>query len=185
MASSLERLKASHGLTVTWHAYELRPAGSPPLPDWYKARVKAMRPQFEAMARAQYGVEIKSGPFGINSRPAMIGAKYAAAEGAGETYNRAMLRAYWQEGQDISDMAVMLGVAQAVGLDPDAYASALDNPDYEAQVDADIAQAAAYGLTGVPALIFADRYLVMGAQPYEELARIIDQIRARHAGTET
>lgn len=166
---------------VTWHAYELRPKGSPPIPEWYRERIKASRPRFEAMAEAMYGLKIRSGSFGINSRPAMIGAKYAATQGKAEAYNEAMLKAYWLDGCDISDMAVMREVAEKTGLDPDQFEAALENTEFEAEVDVDIWQARRYGLDGVPAMIFADRYLVVGAQPYDELVRVVEQIEVRGA----
>jgi predicted DsbA family dithiol-disulfide isomerase len=42
---------------------------------------------------------------------------------------------------------------------------------------ADVYQAYRYGLNGVPALVFANKYLVSGAQPYEALAQVVEQIR--------
>ena len=33
----------------------------------------------------------------------------------------------------------------------------------------------AYGLTSVPALIFADHYLIMGAQPYQVLKQVVER----------
>lgn len=182
----MERLKNSHDITVTWHAYELRPQGSPPIPEWYMERIKQSRPRLEAIARDVYYIDINSGPFGINSRPAMIGAKYADTQDKGYEYNQAMLRAYWQEGKDISDLTVMQDVARSVGLDVDEYTAALGNSEFEALVDADIALAKAYepyGMNGVPALVFnvniERKILVMGAQPYDELVRVIEQITQR------
>lgn len=133
------------------------------------------------MAEAMYGLKIRSGPFGINSRPAMIGAKYAATQGKAEAYNKAMLKAYWLDGLDISHMAVMCEVAENVGLDPEQFEAALDNTEFEAEVDVDIWQAKRYGMDGVPAMIFAGKYLVVGAQPYGELVRVLEQIQARGA----
>lgn len=180
MASSLETLKTTHGVTVRWRSYELRPAGSPPIPEWYRERIKAARPQFEAMAKERYNLVIHSGPFGINSRPALLGAKYAEQHGVGDAYHAAMFRAYWQEAQDISDMMVLRNVADGVGLAGTAFVTALTNPEMIALVDSDIALAQENEITGVPAMVLLNRYLVMGAQPYEELARIIEQIKQKH-----
>lgn len=33
-----------------------------------------------------------------------------------------------------------------------------------------------YGLNGVPAMVFADRYLISGAQPYPTLAQATEQV---------
>ena len=43
----------------------------------YRARIEAARPQLYAMAREQYGLELNVGTFGINSQPALVGAKFA------------------------------------------------------------------------------------------------------------
>jgi predicted DsbA family dithiol-disulfide isomerase len=127
----------------------------------------------------ELGVEIRSGPFGINSRPSLVGAKFAEDQGAGEAYHRAVLRAYWENGQDISDLAVLQQIAAGVGLDPSRYLQGVAHAGYEARVDADIDLARMYGLTGVPAMIFADKYLIVGAQPLPVLEEAVVEIRRR------
>ncbi len=169
-------------MDVHWRSYELRPAGSPPIPPEYKARIEAGRPRLVAIARENYHREINQGPFGINSRLALTGAKYAEAAGAGPAYHDAVMRAYWQEARDIGDRDVLADIAVAVGLERDAYLAALDNPEYDAQVQADEDLAQAYRLNGVPALVFADKYLISGAQPADVLRRVLDQVAQELAG---
>jgi predicted DsbA family dithiol-disulfide isomerase len=148
------------------------------MPPEYRARIEASRPGLRATARQQYGLELNEGPFGIDSRPALIGAKYAEAMGQGEAYHRAVFVAYWQQAADISDRAALAEIAESLGLERAAFLAALAAPAFEAAVDADIEQARAYNLTGVPALVFADKYLVVGAQPYPVLKQAVDQVRA-------
>ncbi len=130
----------------------------------------------EQMARATYGVEMNPGPFDTDSRPAHVGGRYAEARGLGDDYHARILRAYWDEAQDIQDLAVLAALAQGIGLDAAEFTAALDDPAYSLQVDADSALAARYGLSGVPALIFDNKYLISGAQPVDALRRVIDQI---------
>ncbi len=130
----------------------------------------------KAMARERYGLEINSGPFGINSRPALIGAKFAEAQDQGEAYHDAVFRAYWQEAQDIADLDVLVDVATAVNLNPNEFTAALSDPLYEQQVMADIEQAFRFGLSGVPALVFNQKYLVVGAQPLEMLEEVTEKV---------
>lgn len=132
----------------------------------------------EALARERYGLEINAGPFGIDSRPALIGAKFAEAQGVGEAYHDAIFRAYWQNAKNIEDKGVLLEVATAVGLDGDQFLAALDDPDCLQAVLDDVQQAFHYGLSGVPALVFNNKYLVSGAQPYELIAQVADQAAA-------
>jgi predicted DsbA family dithiol-disulfide isomerase len=147
------------------------------MPPEYRAMIMAGRPRLIAMAREQYGLELNQGPYGIESRAALVGAKYAEAAGLGEPYHRAVFRAYWQQAADIGDRETLAEIAAGVGLDREAFLAALDDPAHTAAVDADIAQAHAYGLNGVPALVFAERYLVSGAQPYPVLKEVTAQVR--------
>lgn len=180
----MKELEESHNVRVQWRSFELRPEGSPPISPEYRARIEAARPRFEAMVRAQHGIEINAGPFGINSRPALIGAKYAEAEGAGEAYHEAVFRAYWEQGKRIDDLEVLANIAESVGLEREAFLQALEDPAYELAVTADIEQAYRYGLSAVPALVFEDKYLVVGAQPYEALVQVTEKvIEERGPGT--
>lgn len=178
MASSLERLQQSHEVTIQWRSYELRPQGSPPIPEAYKQQIEAGRPRLNAIAREQYGLELNPGPFGQNSRPALIGAKYAEAMGHGPAYHEAVLKGYWLEGKAIGEVQVLADLAVAAGLERTAFLEALADPGYEAQVTADVEQAFEYGLGGVPALIFAHKYLVSGAQPYAVLQQVTEKVTA-------
>ena len=178
----MDRLQQEHDVTVTWRAYELRPRGAPPLPPEFRARIEAGRPRFAAMAREQYGLEVNPGPFGIDSRPALIGEQYAKERGLGEAYHRAVAEAYWQHAQRIDDPRVLAEIAAAVGIKREAFLAALGSADLAAAVDADIAEARANDMTGVPALVFDDRYLVMGAQPYRVLEQVVERCEAEAAG---
>ena len=148
------------------------------MPPEYRARIEAGRPQLEAMARERYGLELNVGPFGINSRPALVGAKFAEAQGVGEAYHDAMFRAYWQDAKNIEDLAVLAEVATAVGLNRDEFLAALDDPQYQNEMLADVQQAFQYGLSGVPALVYNNKYLVSGAQPYELLVEVAEKAAA-------
>ena len=163
-------------MEVVWHSYELHPTGSPPLPPEYLARIKAAEPRLRNTAREQYGLELNRGPMGISSRAALIGAKHAEAQGQGPAYHNAMFRAYWQRANNIGDVEVLAEIAHSIGLERKAFLAALGDARYAAQVDDDIEQAYAYGLTGVPALIFGQRYLVSGAQPYEVLRQVVEKV---------
>ena len=166
-------------MTIRWRSFELRPVGSPPIPEWYRQRILAARPQFEAIALEHYGVKINSGKFGINSRPSLIGAKFAEQQGKGEEYHKQVFQAYWQEAQSIEEISTLTAIAKSIYLDPDDFIVALESEELEALVLQDIAQAQAFGISGVPAIVLAEKFLVNGAQPYEELVKIVEQIQHR------
>lgn len=121
---------------------------------------------------------MNAGPFDIDSRPALIAEKFAAAQGEGEAFHKAVMQAYWQQARAIDDESVLKEIAASVDLNTDDFASLLASPDFDAQVSADIELAREYGLDGVPALVFADKYLVMGAQPYDVLKQVVEKVQA-------
>jgi putative protein-disulfide isomerase len=82
------------------------------------------------------------------------------------------MRAYWEQARDIGDTEVLRVVAEEVGLNTKDFEQILDSEGFNEQMNADVEMAHAYGLTSVPALIFADHYLVMGAQPYQVLKQV-------------
>jgi len=175
VASSLEKLQKNYDVEIHWRSFMLRPPGSPPIPPEYRARIEASHTQLEKMAREQYGLELHPGPFGIDSRPALIAAKYAESQGKGNAFHAAGMHAYWQEGRSIDDPEVLREIAASVGLETEHFAAT--NPEYSAEVDEDMAEANAYGLQAVPALIFAEKYLLSGAQPYELLVQVVEKLQ--------
>ena len=137
----------------------------------------AGRPRLYAIAKEQYGLDLNQGPWGIDSRPALIGAKYAEAQGMGLAYHEGILRAYWHEAQNIGETDVLVKIAEEAGLERDGFLAALQEPTWEQEVLGDVATAHSYGINGVPALIFQNKYLVSGAQPYDVLTQVVEQIR--------
>jgi predicted DsbA family dithiol-disulfide isomerase len=172
----LKELATTRDVAITWRSYELRPAGSPPISHEYLARIKAGQPRLQAIAQQQAGVELNQGPFGQNSRPALIGAKYAESQGRSEAYHQAVFEAYWLHAQTIEHADDLAQIAVSIGLDEQEFRAALADPRYEAEVEFDIQQAQAYGLSGVPAIVFENQYLLSGAQPIAALRQVVDRL---------
>ena len=172
----MEQLEEHYDVAIEWHSFELHPAGSPPISPERQARIQAGRPLLQKRAREQYGLEMNPGPLETDSRPALVLEKYAQTQGKGATFHVAAMRAYWEQGQAIGDTAVLRAIAGEVGLNTKDFEQILTSEGFNEQVDADIEMAREYGLTGVPALIFADHYLVTGAQPYQVLKQIVERV---------
>lgn len=180
----MEKLEEHYDIDIHWRSFELRPAGSPPLSPEYRRRIEASRPMFNKRAKEQYGLEINSGPFGINSRPALVADKYAESQGKGEAFHRAVMDAYWQQARSIDDSSVLKEIADQVGLNTENFDAVLADPTYDAEVSTDIELARDYRLDGVPALVFAEKYLVVGAQPYDTLKQVIEKIQEEERDNE-
>lgn len=78
-----------------------------------------------------------------------------------------LLKAYFTQGLDISEHAVLRDLAVEVGLPESRVDEVLLSTAYEAEVGHDQRQAQAYGATGVPFTVIDGRYGISGAQPVE------------------
>jgi predicted DsbA family dithiol-disulfide isomerase len=107
--------------------------------------------------------------------------RWASAEGRQEPMVERLFAAYFGEGRDIGEIAVLADIAGEVGLDRTIIAARLGGDDDRAAVAAEIADAYRIGVTGVPTFILAERYGVVGAQSAETLAGAIRQAAAKQA----
>jgi predicted DsbA family dithiol-disulfide isomerase len=87
----------------------------------------------------------------------------------------ALLTAYFVDAQDVGDHTVLRTVATGVGLAAERVDAVLAGEEYADAVAADVAQARAYGATGVPFFVVDQRYGVSGAQPAEVFSQVLEQ----------
>ena len=116
-----------------------------------------------------------------NSRLAQELAKWAEAKPGGDAIRDALFKAYFVDGRNISDSAVLADVARSVGLPAAEAGDVLRQRRFSAAVDRDWATSRDYGVTGVPTFV-SGGYRVVGAQPYEALVQLL---RARSATPRT
>lgn len=90
----------------------------------------------------------------------------------------AVYAAYFEHGQDIGDIDVLVDLAAGLGLEPHEIRAALLSDAGEDRVRADVAFAAQAGISSVPFFIFNDKYAFSGAQPPESIRRVLAQVAA-------
>lgn len=78
-----------------------------------------------------------------------------------------MLKAYFEEGRHVGRVEELAALGAEVGLDPRELTAALNSGEFAESVDADIAQARAYGINGVPFFVIDSAFGVSGAQEPE------------------
>lgn len=174
----LDELAAKTAIEPVWHAFMLRPPGSPPMSDAKRAMIAEYTPKISAQIRNEFGLIVDRGPIGASSFAAHHALKHAERHGKAIAFNDALLRAYWLEGEDIADFEALrrLGATLDLGFD-DAVLEGRE-PDTAQAVNADLAQAEAFRIEGVPAFIFGNRYFVSGAQPLDLLERAAEAARS-------
>ena len=92
-----------------------------------------------------------------------------------------MFKAFWEEGKNIGDTDVLRGVLEACGMDWDEFNSAGNRDRYAERVEVELGESRGYGIRGIPAFIL-DRYLLMGAQPYEVFQQAMERVQEERGG---
>jgi predicted DsbA family dithiol-disulfide isomerase len=103
---------------------------------------------------------------------------YAKAHGRQLDMKERLLKAYFVDGRHVGRIDDLADLAEEVGLDRADVVRALDGNDYLADVKADVAQAQAYGIQGVPFFVIDGRYGVSGAQEATAFANVLEQVRS-------
>jgi predicted DsbA family dithiol-disulfide isomerase len=91
----------------------------------------------------------------------------------------ALFRAHFNQRANLSDRDVLLDIAAEAGLHRAAAKAALDDPELEARVLAEERQAWDLNISGVPAMIVNDRFMIPGAQAPEVYVNALRRVAAK------
>jgi len=100
---------------------------------------------------------------------------FAKAHGKQLEMKERLLKAYFVEGRHVGRPEDLADLAQEIGLDRDAALAALESNTYLDDVHADIDQARAYGINGVPFFVIDGKYGVSGAQSAETFTQVLNK----------
>lgn len=88
----------------------------------------------------------------------------------------ALFRAHFNARRNLGDRAVLIDIAASVGLHREAAKAALGDPDLEARVLAEEAQAWEMNISGVPAMIVNNKFMIPGAQAPETYVNVLRKV---------
>jgi predicted DsbA family dithiol-disulfide isomerase len=103
---------------------------------------------------------------------------WAQGEGKQKALKDALFTAYFSEGRNPGDHAVLAAVAKSVGLDEKRAAQILAADEYAAEVRAREQFYASRGINAVPSVIINDRHLIRGGQPTEVFEQALRDLAA-------
>jgi len=107
---------------------------------------------------------------------------FAKSEGRQLELAERLFKAYFTEGRHVGRVDELVALAADAGLDADAAREALESGRFADAVQADIAQAGAYGINGVPFFVIDGKYGVSGAQPAEVFGQVLTQVAGERDG---
>jgi predicted DsbA family dithiol-disulfide isomerase len=91
----------------------------------------------------------------------------------------ALFKAYFQDRRDVSDTEVLCDIAEAQGMDRAVAAAWIADAALTESVRAEMAHWMDQNITGVPAIIFDQKFMVPGAQSAETFADVISKVLAK------
>jgi predicted DsbA family dithiol-disulfide isomerase len=103
----------------------------------------------------------------------------AKAHGLGGELHERLMHAYFVDGETVDDPETLARLAEQVGVPAEEARRVLAGDEYAADVEKDIGEARALGVTGVPFFALDRTYGVSGAQPVEAF---LSALRAAHDG---
>jgi len=169
-------------LAIEWRAFLLRPTVEErPLDKFTRYTERWLLGPGAAEPDAPFQVWSGAHAPPSHSLPSWIAGKAVRHEFGADGFDRfhlALMRAYFADNRTISDRAVILDVAESVGLDADALAARLDSSSdaLEAEVIDDHKAALAGGITAVPTAVVNDEYMLQGAMQREQYHRVVSRL---------
>jgi len=173
--SALAEFEHRHNIDIVWKSYQL-------MPELEKGRTTDL----ETLLVEKKGLDLnqvrqmnahvtQSGrevgliynfdkALAVNTLDAHRFIQFAKAKGKGNEAEEVMFRAYFTDGKNIGDWAVLRALGEEIGLDTGALMTALENGHWEEEVRTDVYEAQQVGVRGVPFFLFNGKWAVSGAQ---------------------
>ncbi|WP_294252987.1 DsbA family oxidoreductase [uncultured Sphingomonas sp.] len=183
--------RASDAVTaeIRFHPFELNPAMAPEGENIVEhiGRKYGATPEQSASTRAM--IRERAGALGFtmamgdesriyNTFDAHRLLHWAGLVGGQRALKMALFTAYFTEGKNPGERAVLLAAAEQAGLDVTEAARVLDEARYAEEVRAEEALWQSRGIQSVPAIVIDQRYLISGGQPPEAFEQALRQIAA-------
>jgi predicted DsbA family dithiol-disulfide isomerase len=172
----VDRLVTEGRVAASWLPFELHPEAPPegsPMPE----RIRGAWGRLETVA-AEVGLTLKRPDRVINSRLALSTAEFARDHGKYDEVREALTKAHWTGTAQLDRLEDLQRIAADAGLDPAELGRELAAGRYEALLDRHRQDAESMGINAIPAHIVGQRYLLLGAQPYEAFIEVLDALRA-------
>lgn len=172
----LEEAIKGKDVEVEWMPFELRPFPNETLKPEGEYLQRTWEQAVYPMAE-QMGIDIVLP--NVSPQPhthlAFEGFQYAKEQGKATAYNDRMLKAFFQEQQDIGSIDVLVRLAGEIGLDEQGYREALESRRYkEAHVKALEHAYEEANITAVPTFVIGET-AIAGMHSKETIEQLIDE----------
>ncbi|MDN5745802.1 MAG: DsbA family oxidoreductase, partial [Nocardioidaceae bacterium] len=192
LEKALAAFKGVDEVDIVWRSYLLDPSApeepvesvAEALGRKYGGGVEAGQRMVDQMqaAAAEEGMVWRHGEASrVGTKSAHRLLHLAHAEGAPGVQNElkeALLHAYFIDAENVADHDLLRRFGLQVGLPAARVDAVLAGDEFTAQMWADIDQAHAYGVSGVPFFVIDQKFAIAGAQPVETFVAALEKARA-------
>jgi len=176
---------------VHYHAFQLDPDAGPepvPLREAYREKFGGDQRTNEILSHTQQTGRAEGLPFDFDAGQVRVNTLrahrlvwLASREGDPDKVGEALYHAHFAQGRNLADAETLVAAGAAGGLAEARVRAMLDSDEGVAEVNAQLGQAQALGITAVPSFVIDGRYLVQGAQTPEAFAQALARIQAERA----
>ncbi|PZX56900.1 putative DsbA family dithiol-disulfide isomerase [Algoriphagus ratkowskyi] len=99
----------------------------------------------------------------------------AKTVGKGDEMKESLLKAYFTDGLNIDDDAVLLGLGKEICLSENTIQEVISSNKFENEVDQDIYESRTIGVKGVPFFVLDRKFGISGAQPDEVFDQTLEK----------
>jgi predicted DsbA family dithiol-disulfide isomerase len=187
LQTALHKLEGELDASLTFQPFELNPQMGPEGEDITEHLAHKYGSTPEQAAAAQENIRARGEALGFafnmgkrsriyNTFNAHRLLHWAEGEGKQAALKKALLKAYFTDGENPSDPALLVHVATSVGLDATRAQAILDSDEFAEDVRAQEQFYQQHGIHSVPAIILNDQHLISGGQPPEVFEQALRQI---------
>jgi len=180
-------LRRNYEIEILWTAFPLHPhtpEDGLTLEELFAGRnvdINEVRARLKRVAQEEglpWGERKKT----YNSRLAQELGKWAESLGKGDRFHEAAFRAYFVDGKNIGKIPILVQLAESVNLSGDEAQKVLETRSFKDAVDADWERSRTFGVMAVPTFMF-DGQVIVGAQPYEVLEKLMERNNVNRRGS--
>jgi predicted DsbA family dithiol-disulfide isomerase len=187
LQTALQRLEGELEPSLTFQPFELNPQMVAEGEDITEHLNKKYGSTPEQAAAARENIRARGAALGFTFNMDKRGRIYntfnahrllhwAEGEGKQMELKKALLTAYFTDGENPRDSALLVRVAASVGLDAARAQAILDSDEFADEVREQERFYQQQGVNSVPAIILNDQHLISGGQPPEVFEQALRQI---------
>lgn len=187
LEAALDQTGLREKVTLTWKSFELDPDASPAREaDLYTVLGRRYGQSREQAVQMTRPVQERGQAVGLdfhfeqvvptNTFDAHRLLQLAQSEGLAGPAAERLFTAYFTEGKNIGDPAVLRQIGSEIGLAEPVVDELLASDQISQEVRADEAEARQLSIRGVPFFVFDRQYAISGAQPVEYFVRTLEEL---------